>query len=114
MTVPRQSRDNEARARLVTDIPASSDIHIAPLGFHPCHKPRGCLEMNVREKNQITVAVAAVLSAAAMSAAYAGGGKSLQQDAQGAYVAGDVHNHTTCSDGSISMQKLVKKSTDKQ
>lgn len=31
----------------------------------------------------------------------------------GSYVAGDFHNHTTCSDGSISMQKLVKKSTDK-
>ncbi len=29
----------------------------------------------------------------------------------GKYVAGDFHNHTTCSDGSISMQKLVKKST---
>ena len=28
-------------------------------------------------------------------------------------MAGDFHNHTTCSDGSISMQKLVKKSTDK-
>ena len=31
----------------------------------------------------------------------------------GKYVAGDFHNHTTCSDGSISMQKLVKKATDK-
>jgi hypothetical protein len=31
----------------------------------------------------------------------------------GTYVAGDFHNHTTCSDGSISMQKLVKKVTDK-
>lgn len=31
----------------------------------------------------------------------------------GTYVAGDIHNHTTCSDGSTSMQKLVKKSTDK-
>lgn len=31
----------------------------------------------------------------------------------GTYAAGDFHNHTTCSDGSISMQKLVKKSTDK-
>jgi hypothetical protein len=29
----------------------------------------------------------------------------------GTYVAGDFHNHTTCSDGSISMQKLVKKAT---
>ncbi|MES1177996.1 MAG: hypothetical protein ABUL62_26980 [Myxococcales bacterium] len=31
----------------------------------------------------------------------------------GTYVAGDFHNHTTCSDGSISMEKLVKKATDK-
>ncbi|HEX3762123.1 MAG TPA: PKD domain-containing protein [Kofleriaceae bacterium] len=31
----------------------------------------------------------------------------------GPYVAGDFHNHTTCSDGSISMQKLVKKATDR-
>lgn len=31
----------------------------------------------------------------------------------GTYAAGDFHNHSTCSDGSISMQKLVKKSTDK-
>jgi len=31
----------------------------------------------------------------------------------GTYVAGDFHNHTTCSDGAISMQKLVKKVTDK-
>jgi len=32
--------------------------------------------------------------------------------APGKYVAGDFHNHTTCSDGSISMQKLVKKAVD--
>jgi len=31
----------------------------------------------------------------------------------GTYVAGDFHNHTTCSDGSISMEKLVKKATDR-
>src|SRR6478735_8688335 len=30
----------------------------------------------------------------------------------GSYVAGDFHNHTTCSDGSISMEKLIKKATD--
>ncbi|HMJ09929.1 MAG TPA: hypothetical protein VK524_00920 [Polyangiaceae bacterium] len=30
----------------------------------------------------------------------------------GTYVAGDFHNHTTCSDGSISMQKKVQKSTE--
>jgi len=28
----------------------------------------------------------------------------------GAYVSGDFHNHTTCSDGSLSIQKLVDKS----
>jgi hypothetical protein len=31
----------------------------------------------------------------------------------GTYLAGDFHNHSTCSDGSTSMQKLVKKSMDK-
>jgi hypothetical protein len=31
----------------------------------------------------------------------------------GTYMAGDFHNHTTCSDGSISMEKLVKKATDR-
>ena len=29
----------------------------------------------------------------------------------GAYVSGDFHNHTTCSDGSLSLQKLVDKAT---
>ena len=29
----------------------------------------------------------------------------------GAYVSGDFHNHTTCSDGSLSIQKLVDKAT---
>jgi hypothetical protein len=31
----------------------------------------------------------------------------------GTYVAGDFHNHTTCSDGTISMQKLIQKATSK-
>jgi hypothetical protein len=30
--------------------------------------------------------------------------------AAGTYVAGDFHNHTTCSDGTLSVQKLVNKS----
>ena len=34
-----------------------------------------------------------------------------QSTPAGKYVAGDFHNHTTCSDGSLSMQKLVRKST---
>jgi hypothetical protein len=71
--------------------------------------------MNEHKKKQIAVAVASVISAAAMGAVHAGegfGGKGRKT--QGTYVTGDFHNHTTCSDGSISMQKLVKKSTDKQ
>lgn len=31
----------------------------------------------------------------------------------GTYVAGDFHNHSTCSDGSTSLQKKVKKSMDR-
>jgi hypothetical protein len=58
---------------------------------------------------QIALAVSSVLAAATMSAAQADGfGKP-----EGTYVTGDFHNHTTCSDGTISMQKLVKKATDK-
>src|SRR5690348_17568808 len=63
--------------------------------------------MNVGvSKNQIAFAVAAALSTAAVALA-----PSVASAAKtpGKYVAGDVHNHTTCSDGSISMQKLVRK-----
>ena len=62
-------------------------------------------------KSSVALAVATALSAATMGAAY---GTGLQGKAPGNYVTGDFHNHTTCSDGSISMQKLVKKATDKQ
>jgi hypothetical protein len=61
-------------------------------------------------KSQIALAAVAALSSAAFIApnlATAAGKTS------GTYVSGDFHNHTTCSDGSISMQKLVKKVTDK-
>jgi hypothetical protein len=61
-------------------------------------------------KNQIAFAVATALGAAAIVSAphVASAG-----DRGGTYVTGDFHNHTTCSDGSISMEKLVKKATDK-
>jgi len=55
-------------------------------------------------------AVAAIgmmsMSVSPITAIAAGTGKTAGQ-----YVAGDFHNHTTCSDGSMSMQKLVKKAT---
>ena len=31
----------------------------------------------------------------------------------GKYLAGDFHNHSTCSDGAVSLQKKVKKSMDR-
>src|SRR5262245_58043923 len=71
--------------------------------------PRGAIEMNVGLKNQIALAVAAAIGASAMAMAPT----AATAKTPGQYVAGDVHNHTTCSDGSISMQKLVKKATDK-
>lgn len=63
-------------------------------------------------RSQIAFAVATVLSAATMAAAHAKDVTVVA--AKGTYTTGDFHNHTTCSDGSISMQKLVKKSTDTQ
>jgi hypothetical protein len=64
-------------------------------------------------KNQIALAIATALSATAVSAAPGSHNFFKPATAEGTYVSGDFHNHTTCSDGSISMQKLVKKSTDK-
>jgi hypothetical protein len=75
--------------------------------------------MNVGfSRSRIALAIAAALGAAAMgslpgtASAEKGSGKDGDK-ASGTYVAGDFHNHTTCSDGSISMQKLVKKATDR-
>jgi hypothetical protein len=66
-------------------------------------------------RSQIALAVATVLSAATMAAATAKDvGNVPAKSAKGIYTTGDFHNHTTCSDGSTSMQKLVKKSVDTQ
>lgn len=61
-------------------------------------------------KSQIALAALAALGSAAVIAPNlaTAAGKTA-----GKYVSGDFHNHTTCSDGAISMQKLVKKVTDK-
>ncbi len=71
--------------------------------------------MNPRfPKSQVALAAVAALAAAATltMADRAVAGKVAGKVA-GTYAAGDFHNHSTCSDGSISMQKLVKKATDK-
>ena len=57
----------------------------------------------------------AVLSAAGVVALVAGAGVASAADKAaskpaGKYVTGDFHNHTTCSDGTLSLKKLVDKS----
>ncbi len=74
-------------------------------------------------KSQITLAAIAALgstvltmgagSATAQTKSIAAPAATTRGKVPGTYVSGDFHNHTTCSDGSISMQKLVKKATDK-
>jgi hypothetical protein len=62
-------------------------------------------------RSELALAAGAALALASLvvaPAAATAGNKSA-----GHYLTGDFHNHTTCSDGTISMQKLVKKSTDK-
>jgi hypothetical protein len=65
------------------------------------------------KQKQVSLAVAAAMGALTLAAAVTSTGASAAGKTPGKYVAGDFHNHTTCSDGSISMQKLVKKVTDK-
>lgn len=62
--------------------------------------------------NKSKIALAAIAAISTTAIVSAPGTASAAKTA-GTYVSGDFHNHTTCSDGSISMQKLVKKVTDK-
>ena len=64
------------------------------------------------EFSQRQIALAAVAAIGALAAVSLPGIANAGKTA-GTYMAGDFHNHSTCSDGSISMQKLVKKATDK-
>src|SRR4051812_13459955 len=74
---------------------------------------RNSFYMSVRfNKSQVALAVATALSAGVIVSAHAHGNDGPGKSKGGTYVAGDFHNHTTCSDGTISMEKLVKKATD--
>ncbi len=61
-------------------------------------------------KSRIALAAIAALGSSTLATAPA---PATAAKVAGRYVSGDFHNHTTCSDGSISMEKLVKKATDK-
>jgi hypothetical protein len=92
-------------------IPRSHHLGILPRQTF-CTIPYSSKEVT---RSQVALAVSAVLSAVAMQAATANGfGDRDSHRSKGTYATGDFHNHTTCSDGSTSMQKLIKKSTDKQ
>ncbi len=60
-------------------------------------------------KTQIALAAVAALGVTAMGTAPTA---ATAAKPAGKYVSGDFHNHTTCSDGALSMQKVVKKSTE--
>jgi hypothetical protein len=61
------------------------------------------------------VAQAAMATVAALGAVLAVGAPQLADAAKvaGTYAAGDFHNHSTCSDGAVSLQKKVAKSMNR-
>ena len=63
----------------------------------------------------LALACVGALSLGALTAASGNAQASDKQDSKkrGTYLAGDFHNHSTCSDGSTSLQKKVKKSMDR-
>ncbi len=63
---------------------------------------------NEFSKNRIALAVIGAIGTFTIAPTVATAAKT-----PGTYVAGDFHNHSTCSDGSTSMQKKVKKSMDR-
>jgi len=62
-------------------------------------------------RREVALAALALIGSASLS--LVPGTAAAAGKTPGKYVTGDFHNHTTCSDGAISMQKLVKKVTDK-
>ena len=60
---------------------------------------------------QTTVAVASLIGLIAVAGVQnAAAAEKASAKPAGTYVTGDFHNHSTCSDGSLSMQKLIDKS----
>jgi hypothetical protein len=57
-------------------------------------------------RHELALAAVAALGATAMSTAP---GTASAAKTAGTYVTGDFHNHTTCSDGTLSMKKLIGK-----
>ena len=69
-------------------------------------------QMTTDTTREFSLAVAAMigLSTAMLVTPVAVAADKAANKATGTYVTGDFHNHTTCSDGSLSLRKLVDKS----
>jgi hypothetical protein len=61
----------------------------------------------------LSLASIATLGMGLLASAPAQADKDRDAKKRGTYLAGDFHNHSTCSDGSTSLQKKVKKSMDR-
>lgn len=59
-------------------------------------------------KRHIAIAAVAAIGSTVIGVAHSQSGASAK--VAGKYLAGDFHNHSTCSDGAVSLQKMVKKS----
>ncbi len=64
-------------------------------------------------KSPVAQAAAAVLAAVGALGAATAPGLADAAKVAGTYAAGDFHNHSTCSDGAVSMQKKVAKSMNR-
>jgi len=65
-------------------------------------------QFNLRHTALAVSALVGLISVAAVQTAAAA--DKAKTKAAGTYVTGDFHNHSTCSDGSLSMKKLIDKS----
>lgn len=64
-------------------------------------------------RNEVRLAMLGIIGVTALAAAAAPAlADEKNEKARGRYVAGDFHNHTTCTDGTLSLKKLVDKSVN--
>jgi hypothetical protein len=62
-------------------------------------------------KTHVALAALVLIGSATLATAQTRSDSRAPVKTPGKYVAGDFHNHTTCTDGSTSIQRLVQKST---
>ena len=81
-------------------------------GIHALFFLLEATQMTTDTTREFSLAVAAMigLSTAMLVTPVAVAADKAANKATGTYVTGDFHNHTTCSDGSLSLRKLVDKS----